>query len=87
MATRATDEDKQEAQNILREAEKIAAEYEVSKEPPWWAFKETVAWAKLNFGYETEGSIKDEVQAIMYNPRIPIEWKMDVKKRYDKWAL
>ncbi|MCI0559276.1 MAG: peptidoglycan-binding protein [Nitrososphaera sp.] len=86
LATRATEEDKREAEVILRDAERIAADYEASKEPPWWAFRETVAWAQLNFAYETEPNIKNEVQAMMDNPRLPIEWKIDVKKRYDKWA-
>lgn len=52
LATRATDEDKREAESILREAERIAAEYEASKEPHWWTVKETIAWSNLNFDYE-----------------------------------
>lgn len=86
LATRATDEDKREAESILKEAERIAAEYEASKEPQWWAVKETIVWTMLNFGYETQDTIRNEVQSMMDNRRLPVEWKAKIKKRYDKWA-
>lgn len=84
LGSRATEKDKGDALSALQELSEITEKYERENTQNWWSYKETLLYAKLNFGWEKPLDIQRELQTIFNNMRVPIAWTIKTKERYDQ---
>ena len=85
LASRANEEDKQDALAPLKILERIATKKEEFKKDGWWNYTETVEWATLNFHYKTKYEVQLAIQSLLDNPRLPRYWKVETHQRYEKY--
>jgi len=83
LSQRGTPTDMKIVGNVFPELMRIANKKEVNAENKWWYYKETVYWAKLHLRRTTAQETRDDVQRLLDNPDIDIEWKEDTKAHYD----
>lgn len=84
LGERASEQDKQNARGALNELSDISERYERENTMGWWKYKETLLYAKLNFGWERPHEIQRELQCLFDDPRVPRRWTEKIKDRYEQ---